>query len=93
MVFVNPHFWYGSLTSTGLLEAPMVQNELNVVDKITLTIGNALRELGVWVEKGAVKIKILTTKKVISERLITKRLCIKDTCLDKNQLKALLEGP
>ena len=56
------------------------------INSLTEKIKQALASLGFFIENGIARIKEL-----IAEKITTKQLCIEDICVDRNQLKQLLE--
>ncbi|MFH1838438.1 MAG: hypothetical protein ABH808_03020, partial [Candidatus Kuenenbacteria bacterium] len=95
MVFINSHWNFGSLNEEGLfatenneIENNKTENneQLTILDQLTLAIKNSLKKLGLAIENGIAKIKELTTKKICLEGDDGETICI-----DKNQLKQLME--
>ncbi|MEK7143887.1 MAG: hypothetical protein AAB820_00950, partial [Patescibacteria group bacterium] len=82
-VFVNPHWNLGSLSEWQAEET----EETGGLDRFASAVQIALKKLGVWMENGVAQLK-----EIIAEKISTKELCIEDVCVNKNQLKKLLEN-
>jgi hypothetical protein len=66
-------------------------NEQSIFDRFTLAIKKSLEKLGLIIENGIVKVK-----EIIAGKITTKQICLEGDdgeiiCIDKNQLKQLLE--
>jgi len=85
MVFINPH-WRGVPTEDGLMADEEAINEggtsINFIEKVKQTLAS----LGLFIENGIVKVKEL-----FADRITTKELCVEDVCINKAQLKELLD--
>jgi len=96
MVFVNPHWFLGQISEEGLIytEEEIRQKEIqpaSILDQFTLAIKKSLEKLGLIIENGIAKVKEL-----IAGKITTKQICLEGDdgetiCIDKNQLKQLLE--
>ena len=88
MMFVNPGWSLGSLTSTNdiassswALSAPS-----STLDQFTAYIQQALQKLGLAIQDG-----VATLKEVIAGTVVTDQLCLNSTCVNGNQLTNILE--
>jgi len=92
MVFVNPHWSLGSLAENGSLqEEGSRKEEVGILDQFTLAIKKSLEKLGLLLENGIAKVK-----EIFAEKVTTKQICLEGDdgetiCVDKNQLKQLLQ--
>jgi hypothetical protein len=96
MVFVNPHFALGQISEDGLIysKEEIYQKEIqpaSVLDQFTLAIKKSLEKLGLILQDGIAKVK-----EMLAEKVVTKQICLQGDdgetiCIDKNQLKELLE--
>jgi len=87
MVFVNPH-WYGG---TSPESEPLTDEDTGVIFDLNILFKNIVKKFaevfGIVFENGFVSIK-----NIVSEKITTKEICVEDICVDKEQLKGLLEG-
>ena len=91
MVFVNPHWFAGSLAEDGSLASGESPETRPLTTGFIEKIKQVLVSLGLFIENGIAKVKEL-----IVERILTKQICIEGDdgetiCLNKNQLKELLQ--
>jgi len=94
MVFINPHWFAGSLAGDGSLAAttPSVDGvEMNLFSDFVQKVKEALANLGLYIENGIAQIRELIADKITAREVQTKKLCVEDICVDRNQLKELLE--
>jgi len=104
MVFVNPHWYGGSLDSTGSLQVAedgsLAKTQINtdentdengLLDTFVLKVKNALASLGLAIEDGIASVKEIIAKKITIEKLCIEGDDDETICVDKNQLKELLE--
>ncbi len=101
LVFGND-FRFTEATSTDLLQELLLKNqrgeEILKIDELgNLTVGGvinglvgrikgALAELGLYIQDGIAKVSEL-----ITDKITTKELCLENVCVNKDQLKTLLE--
>jgi len=94
-VFVNPHWYGGQLDSTGSLQVSgddsLPETSSGISDSFTSAIKNSLNKLGLLMENGIAKVK-----EIVADKITAKKFCLEGgdgetICLDKNQLKQLLE--
>ena len=91
MVFVNVSY-YLTEESLAFLQPDSQQpeegslEEGSFVDNFVQKIKQALVSLGLTIENGVAQVKEL-----IAEKITVKKLCVEDVCIDRNQLKGLLE--
>ena len=92
VVFVSAEWTMGSLVKeediiadqNSPINASLKANGLP--DQLTLFVANSMNNLGAALRSG-----ILTLKQVIADRITTKELCVEDVCVNKDQLKSLLD--
>ena len=87
MMFVNPGWSLGSLTSTNdiassswALSAPS-----STLDQFTAYIQQALQKLGLAIQDG-----VATLKEVIAGTVVTDQVCVQGACFDGSQLSQLM---
>jgi len=93
MVFINPHWFAGSLAEDGSLAAttPSVDGvEMNLFSDFVQKVKDALASLGLFIENGVAQVKEIITEKLSSNIIITNELCLGNTCITEPQLKELL---
>ncbi|MDI6602711.1 MAG: hypothetical protein QME57_01145, partial [Patescibacteria group bacterium] len=79
----------GDIIGNSTLEA---DSSFDFIEEVIKEVKQALASLGLFIENGIAKVKEL-----FAEKVTTKKLCIEsedeeEICIDKNQLKELLEG-
>jgi hypothetical protein len=79
---------YGLLPTNNLTTD---NEQRTILDQFTLAIKKSLEKLGLFIENGIAKMK-----EIVAEKITTKQICLKGDdgetiCIDKNQLKQLLE--
>jgi len=105
MVFINPHWFAGSLAGDGSLDTttPSVdglatgnvevkpQQGGGLTSFISL-VKTVLQKLGLTIENGIAQVKEIVTEKLSSNIIITNQLCLGNTCINEAQLKELLNN-
>jgi hypothetical protein len=93
MVFVEPHWSLGNLTTAGGIASSSwtATSSLSsgsgggVLDQFTLYIESALQKLGLAVANG-----IATVQQLFAQKVTTNELCVGTTCINQQQLSQLL---
>jgi len=90
-VLINPGWYIGSLTENGTLENTSENNDNNNNSGFIEELKQSLANLGLMIENGVAKVREL-----VAEKVTVKKLCVEGNdgeqiCIDKNQLKELLE--
>jgi hypothetical protein len=87
-----------ALNEYGILgtSSEATSSEQSILDRFTLAIKKSLEKLGLILENGIAKVEKLLTKEIIAEKITAKQICLEGDdgetiCIDKNQLKQLLE--
>lgn len=93
LVFVNPHWSLGNLTSTAEIASSSwaigggASGGQLVLDQFTAYVQAAIAKLGVAIANG-----VATLKEVIVDKIVTNELCIQNVCVTQDQMGALLKS-
>ncbi|GAG87539.1 unnamed protein product, partial [marine sediment metagenome] len=81
-----------SLISNNSFDSVSNQNEeLPILEQITSAIKDGLEELGLFIQNGVAQVRELIADKITTKEIHTEKLCTGDICINRNQLKELLE--
>jgi len=88
MTFIDVHWALPEIEDEKLASSGLP----NTLSNFTKHVWRSIKNIGITITDGVVYMKEIVAERIFAKRVVTEELCIDDTCINRDDLKALLQS-